>query len=127
MTGGLTAGRIATCLGLFAAGAVTGAAGWLALDLWFPGGLLLALAALLGLFLGGRIALGTGIGVGAAAAGWFLSYVVLSAPRSEGDFLLSSSGIGLYAYLLGGTVLAVICATMRGPLDRPAPGAGPRG
>ncbi|MEU8939667.1 DUF6113 family protein [Streptomyces goshikiensis] len=125
--GGLTVARIAACLGLLVAGAVVGAAGWLALDLWFPGGLLLALAALLGLFLGGRIALGGGIGVGAAAAGWFLSYVLLSAPRSEGDFLLTSSGISLYAYLLGGTVLAVICATVRGPYDRPVPAPRPRG
>ncbi|MCX4527883.1 MULTISPECIES: DUF6113 family protein [unclassified Streptomyces] len=125
--GGLTPARIAACLGLLVAGVVVGAAGWLVLDLWFPGGLLLALAALLGLFLGGRIALGGGIGTGAAAAGWFLSYVLLSVPRPEGDFLLSSSGIGLYTYLLGGTVLAVICATMRGPSDRPVPAAKPRG
>ncbi|WP_328300630.1 DUF6113 family protein [Streptomyces sp. NBC_00435] len=119
MTGTWTAGRIAAVLGLLVAGVLTGTAGWLVVDLWFPGGLLLGLLALLGLFLGGRIALGTGIGVGAGAAGWFLSYVILSLPRPEGDFLLSSSGIGMYAYLLGGVVLAVMCATMSGPGDRP--------
>ncbi|MGW6576914.1 DUF6113 family protein [Streptomyces sp. NPDC054945] len=123
MSGTATAGRIAGCLGMLVAGALTGAAGWLVVDLWFPGGLLLALLAVLGLFLGGRIALGTGYGVGGAAAGWFLSYVMLSIPRPEGDFLLGSSGIGVYVYLLGGTVLAVMCATMRGPLDGPVSAA----
>ncbi|MFD3544094.1 DUF6113 family protein [Streptomyces sp. NPDC058655] len=118
-----TPGRIAACLGLLAAGVLTAAAGWLVVGLWFPGGLVLALLAVFGLFLGGRIALGTGLGVGGAAAGWFLAYVILGIPRPEGDFLLSSSGIGMYAYLLGGTVLAVMCATMRGPLDRPVPAA----
>ncbi|WP_031146264.1 DUF6113 family protein [Streptomyces xanthophaeus] len=118
MSGTMNPGRIAGFLGLLLAGVLTGAAGWLVVNLWFPAGLLLGLLALFGLFLGGRIALGTGLGVGGAAAGWFLSYVALSVPRPEGDFLLSSSGIGMYAYLLGGTVLAVICATMRGPQDR---------
>lgn len=68
MSGAVTAGRIAGCLALLVLGALTGAAGWLVVDLWFPGGLLLALLAVLGLFLGGRIALGTGFGVGGAAA-----------------------------------------------------------
>lgn len=123
MSAALTPGRIAACLGFLVAGALTGAAGWLVVDLWLPGGLVLGLLALLGVFLAGRIALGVGLGVGAAAAGWFLSYVVLSLPRPEGDFLLSSSGIGMYAYLLGGTAFAVMCATMRGPLDRQVPAA----
>ncbi|MEU9420581.1 DUF6113 family protein [Streptomyces sp. NPDC051000] len=126
MTATWTAGRVAALLGLLVAGAVTGAAGWLVVGLWLPGGLLLALAAVFGVFLAGRIVTGTGIGVGAAVIGWFLSYVLLSLPRPEGDFLLGSSGIGMYAYLLGGTVIAVICATMRGPLDRPVPAAKPR-
>ncbi|WP_330298398.1 DUF6113 family protein [Streptomyces sp. NBC_00503] len=125
MTRTWTPGRIAALLGLLVAGALTGAAGWLVVDLWFPGGLLLALLALFGLFLGGRIALGTGIGVGAGAIGWFLAYVVLSAPRPEGDFLLSSSGISMYVYLLGGVVLAVMCATISGPGDRVVSAAGP--
>ncbi|MFE7099421.1 DUF6113 family protein [Streptomyces erythrochromogenes] len=118
MTGTLTPGRIAGCLGLLVLGALTGAAGWLVVDLWFPGGLLLALLALFGLFLGGRIALGTGLGVGGGVVGWFLAYVMLGVPRPEGDFLLSSSGIGMYAYLLGGTVVAVMCATITLPVDR---------
>ncbi|MER7461968.1 DUF6113 family protein [Streptomyces sp. NPDC097981] len=115
MTWTATPARIAVLFGLLAAGLLTGAAGWIVVGLWFPAGVLLGLLALLGLFLGGRIAVGTGLGVGAGAGGWFLAYVVLSAPRPEGDFLLGSSGIGMYAYLLGGTVLAVMCATLRGP------------
>ncbi|MFF3211981.1 DUF6113 family protein [Streptomyces sp. NPDC002886] len=127
MTGAAALGngaRIAVLLGLLAAGVLTGAAGWLVVDLWFPGGLALALLALFGLFLGSRLALGTGIGVGAATAGWFLSYVLLGVPRPEGDFLLGSSGIGMYVYLLGGVVLAVMCATMNLPGDRPLSAAG---
>ena len=122
-----TPARIVVLLGLLVLGALTGAAGWLVVDLWFPGGLLLALSALFGLFLAGRISTGTGIGVGAAAVGWFLSYVVLSLPRPEGDFLLGSSGIGMYAYLLGGSAIAVICATMRLSPDRPVSAVRPRG
>ncbi|MFD9307884.1 DUF6113 family protein [Streptomyces sp. NPDC060048] len=125
MSGRWTPGRIAALLGLLAAGVLTGTAGWLVVDLWFPCGLVLALLALFGLFLGGRLALGTGIGVGAGAAGWFLAYVILSVPRPEGDFLLSSSGIGMYTYLLGGVVLAVMCATISGPGDRPISAAPP--
>ncbi|MFD9080937.1 DUF6113 family protein [Streptomyces erythrochromogenes] len=125
MTGTLTAGRIAGGLGMLVLGALTGAAGWLVVDLWFPGGLLLALLALFGLFLGGRIALGTGLGVGGGVVGWFLAYVVLGVPRPEGDFLLSSSGIGMYAYLLGGTVVAVMCATVSLPADRPVSASRP--
>ncbi|KJY29165.1 DUF6113 family protein [Streptomyces sp. A1547] len=123
MTGTLTPARIAVLLGLLVAGVLTGIAGWLVVDLWFPGGLLLALLALFGLFFGGRIAVGTGLGVGAGVVGWFLAYVLLGVPRPEGDFLLGSSGIGMYAYLLGGTVLAVMCATLRGPFEGPVSAA----
>ncbi|NXY95663.1 hypothetical protein HYE82_14935 [Streptomyces sp. BR123] len=125
MTRAWTAGRVAVLLGLTALGLLTGLAGWAVVDLWLPAGVALALLALFGLFLGGRIATGTGIGVGAAAAGWFLAYVALGVPRPEGDFLLSSSGIGMYAYLLGGTVAAVMCATLRSPFDRPVSAAPP--
>ncbi|MFJ3169470.1 DUF6113 family protein [Streptomyces roseus] len=123
MSASLSPGRIAVLLGLLVVGLLTGAAGWLVVDLWFPGGLLLGLLALLGLFLGGRIAVGSGLGVGAGALGWFLAYVVLGVPRPEGDFLLGSSGIGMYVYLLGGAVLAVMCATLRGPLQGPVSAA----
>ncbi|MFF5445187.1 DUF6113 family protein [Streptomyces sp. NPDC012888] len=120
MTGTLTPARIAALLGLLVAGLLTGAAGWLVVDLWLPAGLLLALLALSGLFLAGRLVTGTGLGVGVATAGWFLSYVVLSIPRPEGDRLVGVAGIGMYAYFLGGMALAVMCATMRGPVDPPA-------
>ncbi|GHE32867.1 hypothetical protein CP980_12030 [Streptomyces vinaceus] len=123
MSAAVTLGRIATLLGLLAVGLLTGAAGWLVVDLWFPAGLLLGLLALLGLFLGGRIAVGSGLGVGAGALGWFLAYVVLGVPRPEGDFLLGSSGIGVYVYLLGGAALAVMCATLRGPFEGPVSAA----
>ncbi len=125
MSRALTPGRIAALVALLAAGVLTGLAGWLVVDLWLPGGLVLALLALFGLFLGGRIALGTGAGVGAGAVGWFLAYVMLGVPRPEGDFLLGSSGIAMYAYLLGGTVVAVMCATLRTPFDRPVSAAPP--
>ncbi|WP_330332435.1 DUF6113 family protein [Streptomyces sp. NBC_00536] len=111
--------RTAALAGLLVLGAVTGVAGWLVVDLWFPGGLLLALLALLGLFLAGRLVIGSGLGVGVPVIGWFLAYVLLGVPRAEGDFLLSSTGIGMYAYLLGGIVLAVICATLRAPAEQP--------
>ncbi|AXE22818.1 hypothetical protein C0216_04565 [Streptomyces globosus] len=123
MTRPWTAGRIALLAGLLVLGAVVGLAGWLVVDLWFPGGLVLAVLAAFGLFLGGRIADGSGLGVGAGAVGWFLAYVVVGTPRPEGDFLLGSSGIAMYAYLLGGTVAAVICATLSGPLHRPVQAA----
>ncbi|UQX02832.1 DUF6113 family protein [Streptomyces sp. RerS4] len=126
MTTAMTPGRIAALLGLLALGVLTGGAGWLVVDLWLPAGLLLALLALFGLFLGARLLLGGGLGVGVGAAGWFLSYVLLGVPRPEGDFLLGSSGIGMYAYLLGGSVIAVICATMRGPVERPVSAPKPR-
>ncbi|MBW5486862.1 DUF6113 family protein [Streptomyces bambusae] len=119
MTTALTPARIAACVGLLVAGALAGAAGWLVVDLLFPGGLLLALLALVGLFLGGRLLTGNAFGVGAAVVGWFLAYVVLSVPRSEGDVLLSAAGISMYVYLLGGTVAAVMCATLQWPSERP--------
>ncbi|MET3983115.1 DUF6113 family protein [Streptomyces sp. PvR034] len=119
MTTTWTPARIVALLGLLVLGALAGAAGWLVVDLWFPGGLVLALLALLGLFLAGRLVIGNGIGVGVPVIGWFLAYVLLGAPRPEGDFLLSSTGIGMYAYLLGGIVIAVMCATLRGPVEQP--------
>ncbi|RSS54582.1 DUF6113 family protein [Streptomyces sp. WAC06614] len=114
-----TPARILVCLGLLVAGWLAGTAGWLVVDVWFPGGLVLALLALWGVFLAGRLLTGTALGVGAAVLGWFLAYVVLSLPRSEGDFLLSPAAISMYVYLLGGTALAVMCATLQLPPDRP--------
>jgi hypothetical protein len=78
---------------------------------WFPGGLLLALAGAAGLFLGGAQAIGTRAGAIAPAAGWMVAVVLLTASRPEGDFLFGA-GLGSYLFLLGGTAVAVICATL---------------
>ncbi|WP_112470611.1 DUF6113 family protein [Streptomyces triticisoli] len=106
-----SAGRIAAYLGLFLLGAVVGGAGALVQAAWFPGGLLLALAGAVGLFLGGaRVANSRG-GAVAGAAGWVVVVVLLTTSRPEGDFMFAA-GIGTYAFLFGGMALAVICATM---------------
>ncbi|WP_338782869.1 DUF6113 family protein [Streptomyces sp. DG1A-41] len=114
-----SAGRIAACAGFFLLGAVVGAAGALVQPGWFPGGLLLALAGEAGLVLGAaRVTRGRSGGV-AAAAGWMLAVVLLTASRPEGDFLFAAGG-GSYLFLLGGIGVAVICATL-------APGRQPDG
>ncbi|KJK41155.1 membrane protein [Streptomyces variegatus] len=114
-----TAGRVGACLGFFVLGAVTGVAGALVQPGWFPGGLLLALAGEAGAVLGAtRVIRGRAGGV-AAAAGWMLAVVLLTASRPEGDFLFAA-GSGSYLFLLGGIAVAVICATL-------APGRQPDG
>ncbi|WP_329137683.1 DUF6113 family protein [Streptomyces sp. NBC_00670] len=104
-------GRAVAYLGLFVLGAVVGAAGTLVQPGWFPGGLLLALAGAAGLFLGGSRALNTRAGAVAPAAGWMIAVILLTASRPEGDFLFGA-GIGSYLFLLGGIVVAVMCATL---------------
>ncbi|MEU3933671.1 DUF6113 family protein [Streptomyces sp. NPDC029044] len=114
-----TAGRAAACLGFFVLGAVVGVAGALVQPGWFPGGLLLALAGEAGAVLGAtRVLRGRAGGV-AVAAGWMLAVVLLTASRTEGDFLFAA-GSGSYLFLLGGIAVAVICATL-------APGRQPDG
>ncbi|MFE9027048.1 DUF6113 family protein [Streptomyces iakyrus] len=106
-----TAGRAAACLGFLVLGAVVGVTGALVQPGWFPGGLLLALAAEAGAVLGAtRVLRGRAGGV-AVAAGWMLAVVLLTASRTEGDFLFAA-GSGSYLYLLGGIAVAVICATL---------------
>ncbi|MFG3657761.1 DUF6113 family protein [Streptomyces sp. NPDC047706] len=112
-----SAGRIASCLGLFVLGLVVGGAGSLVQAAWFPGGLLLALAGAAGAFLGGAWVTGGRAGAVAGVAGWLLSVILLTASRPEGDFLFAA-GVGSYAYLLGGMAVAVICATLV-PVRRP--------
>ncbi|MEV7087245.1 DUF6113 family protein [Streptomyces sp. NPDC093085] len=104
-------GRIAAYLGLLVLGALVGIAGSLAQGGWFPGGLVLALLATAGLFLGGWYATATQLGVGAPAAGWLIATIGLSMGRAEGDAVFAA-GAGPLVYLLGGMVLAVMCATM---------------
>ena len=70
-----------------------------------PGGLLCALALSVAVFATARLAVGGRSGAAAAAAGWLLPVLLLSAPRPEGDLVVAGSGPG-YGWLLGGTVLA---------------------
>ncbi|MET9483873.1 DUF6113 family protein [Streptomyces sp. NPDC006638] len=104
-------GRIAAYLLLLVLGAVVGIAGSLVQGGWFPGGLLLALVATAGVFTGGMRVTGTQLGVGAPAAGWLVAVILLSIGRPEGDGAFAA-GLGPLVYLLGGMVVAVICATM---------------
>ncbi|QFR00134.1 hypothetical protein F9278_32710 [Streptomyces phaeolivaceus] len=104
-------GRAVAQLGLFVLGAVVGVAGGLLQAAWFPGGLLLALLAAAGLFLGGARATGGRAGAVAPAVGWMISVVLLTSTRPEGDFLFGA-GAGSYLFLLGGMAVAVMCATL---------------
>ncbi len=56
------------------------------------------------------MALGRTGGVLAPGAGWLVTVILLSDARPEGDFLFGA-GLGTYVFLVGGIVLAVICAT----------------
>ncbi|MEU3953181.1 DUF6113 family protein [Streptomyces achromogenes] len=114
-------GRVAALAGLFLLGALVGAAGALVQAAWFPGGLLLALAGAAGAFLGGSYATRGRGGAVAPAVGWLVAVVLLTTTRPEGDFLFGAGG-GSYLFLLGGMVLAVICATV-GVVRQP--GGGP--
>jgi len=112
-------GRAAAYVGLFLLGALVAAAGALVQAAWFPGGLLLALAAAVGTFLGGSYATRSRGGAMAPAAGWIVTVILLTSSRPEGDFLFGAGG-GSYLFLFGGMALAVICATvgaMRQPRD----------
>ena len=104
--------RGAAYLVLAVLGIAVGTAGVFVQALWFPGGLVLALAGLLALCCGGRVLTGTRAGAALPAAGWFAVQLVALSPRPEGDFLLASSG-GSYAFLLGGMIVSVTAATMR--------------
>ncbi|GAA2685602.1 DUF6113 family protein [Streptomyces anthocyanicus] len=110
-------GRVALYAGLFVLGAVLGVAGALLQPAWFPGGLLLALAAEAGLCAGAGRAVGRRGGAVAPALGWALAVVLLTTSRPEGDFLFAA-GAGSYLFLLGGIAVAVICATLA-PVRQP--------
>ncbi|MFD5182119.1 DUF6113 family protein [Streptomyces sp. NPDC058372] len=112
--GGFSARRLVLYVPLFLLGAVVGVAGSLLQAAWFPGGLLLALVAAVGLFTGsGRVANARG-GAVSTAAGWMLAVILLTTTRPEGDFVFAAGG-GSYLFLLGGMALAVMCATIWRP------------
>lgn len=109
--------RVLAHLGLFVLGAVVGVAGALVQPAWFPGGLLLALAAEAGLCLGAGRATGSRAGAVAPAGGWMITVILLTASRPEGDFVFGT-GAASYLFLLGGMAVAVICATLA-PVRQP--------
>ncbi|GAB7031227.1 DUF6113 family protein [Streptomyces sp. NPDC021749] len=107
----LTGGRIGIYVLLLVAGVLVALAGTLVQAAWFPGGLVLALAAVGGLFYGGTRASGTTAGALVPGAAWLVTvFLLLSDVRPEGDFLFGP-GAGSYVFLLGGILVAVICAT----------------
>ncbi|MEV5505881.1 DUF6113 family protein [Streptomyces orinoci] len=122
MTERLNFGRLLGYAGLLVLGALVGLAGSLVQAGWFPGGLLLALLAVAGVTYGGVTATGTRTGGAVAGAGWLLAVVLALGNRPEGDFLFPA-GLTTYVFLLGGMVLAVMCATLAG-LPQPRGGAG---
>jgi hypothetical protein len=108
---GTQGARIAGYIVLAVLAVAVAVAGALVQAAWEPGGLLLALAGCVGLFLGGGRITGTRLGTVVPAAVWLISVILLSGSQPEGDFLLAA-GIGPYVYLLGGAFGAVICATL---------------
>ncbi|WP_225843447.1 DUF6113 family protein [Streptomyces albus] len=105
------AARGAVYAALVVLGALTGAAGTLVQGGWFPLGLLLALAAAVGLFRGGGILCRTKGGTVAPAAGWVAAVLLMMPARPEGDILFSA-GISSYVYLIGGMLAAVMLTTL---------------
>ncbi|MEU1019442.1 DUF6113 family protein [Streptomyces sp. NPDC005900] len=116
----MRAGRLAAYAALFVLGALVGTAGALVQGGYFPAGLLLALLGAAGAFHGGARAAGTRAGAVAPAAGWLVAVMLLTATRSEGDFLFGA-GLRSYGFLFGGMAVAVMCATLG---QRPQPGGG---
>ncbi|WP_428814962.1 DUF6113 family protein [Streptomyces albus] len=106
--------RIAVYAALVVLGLLTGAAGTLVQDGWFPLGLLLALAAATGLFWGGAKLCRTKAGAAAPGAGWVVAVLLMTSSRAEGDFLFAA-GLASYVYLFGGMLAAVMCTTIALP------------
>ncbi|MBY8884142.1 DUF6113 family protein [Streptomyces sp. PTM05] len=115
--------RVLAFVGLGVLGVVVACAGALVQDGWFPGGLLLALAAAVALFHGGAVATRSRLGAAVPVILWFVTVMYLSVSRPEGDFLFAA-GAGPYVYLLGGMVAGVICATL--PRRSPGDASGAR-
>ncbi|MHA6762721.1 DUF6113 family protein [Streptacidiphilus sp. PAMC 29251] len=106
-----SAGRIIAYVLLTVLGAAVGLAGCLVQALWFPGGLLLALAGTCAVFYGGRTLTRTKLGAGLPALGWFAMLLTGNSQRPEGDFLVAGT-LGSLVFMLGGLALAVICTMM---------------
>ncbi|MGW0607366.1 DUF6113 family protein [Streptomyces sp. NPDC002644] len=112
-----SAGRTAAYAGLLLLGAVVGVAGSLVQGAFFPGGLLLALAGTAGTFLAGARLMASRAGAAVPVVGWLIAVVLLTTSRPEGDFVFGA-GLRPYLFLLGGMVVAMICATLGGGRDR---------
>lgn len=109
----MTAGRLLAYLGLAVLGTAVGVAGSLVQAAWFPGGLVLALAAVGALCYGAGVATASrGAGL-SAAGGWLLAVIALSTSRPEGDFFFAAQ-LGPQVFLFGGMLVAVICTTLPG-------------
>ncbi|WP_344563769.1 DUF6113 family protein [Streptomyces axinellae] len=108
---GAAGARAAVYAGLAVLGLLTGAAGVLVQAAWFPLGLLIALAAAVGLFRGGAKLCRTKVGAAAPGAGWAVAVMLMTTSRPEGDFLFGA-GIPSYIYLFGGLLAAVMCTTL---------------
>ncbi|MBO8187476.1 hypothetical protein JW592_18715 [Streptomyces sp. DW4-2] len=114
-------GRVAVYAALAVLGVLTGITGTLVQGGWFPLGLLLALAAAVGLFWGGSKLCRTKVGAAAPGAGWVLAVLLMTPSRAEGDFLFAA-GIASYVYLFGGMLAAVMCTTIALPAPPVRPG-----
>ena len=86
-----------------------------------PAGLVCGLALSAAVFAGSGLAVRRRTGAGAAVLGWTVPVLVLSTPRPEGDLVVTGSAVG-YAWLVGGLVLAGLCAA---PTYRPPSADGP--
>ncbi len=75
--------RVTAYAVLLVLGAVVGLAGTFVLSLWFPGGLVLSLAAIAALCCGGRVLTGSRTGSAMPALGWFAMLMVAQAPRPD--------------------------------------------
>lgn len=106
--------RLLVYAGLAVLGVLTGAAGALFQAAWFPLGLLLGLAAAVGLFHGGATLCRTKAGAGVPGAAWTLTVLAMTTTRPEGDFVFAA-GIASYIYLFGGILAAVMCTTLALP------------
>lgn len=95
-------------------GLLVGMAGVVVHAGWFPGGLLLSIAALAGLCVAGTRVAGTRSGAWAPGGGWVLVVLPLTFwTTPEGDFLVTDVKATMFLY--GGLIVTVICATMLTP------------